>query len=109
MNSPTQPTTPELVAGDAADSVEVTEILILPNGGGIRRELLDRVNRSIPRLDRNRTYSLKQMCGLEFWATLAPREKIENGISFAYLVAQGELPLEFACCPHQSNKRYRRK
>jgi hypothetical protein len=109
MTSPTQPTTPELVANGAADSVEIIEILVLPNGGEIRRELLDRVNRSIPRLDRNRTYSLKQMCGLEFWATLAPGEKIENGISFAYLVTQGELPLEFACCPQRSNKLYRRK
>jgi hypothetical protein len=96
-----------------SDTTHVTPdaqlIQVLPNGFEIRRELLDRVNRSIPRLDRNRTYSLKQMCGLEFWATLAPGEKIENGISFAYLVAQGELPLEFACCPQRSNKLYRRK
>jgi hypothetical protein len=84
-------------------------ILLFPDGHEIRLDLLCRVRARIPELDRDRDYSLEQICGTEFWKPLPKIHKIRGGITIAYLVQTRQLPLEFASCPHAVPKRYRRK
>ena len=87
--------------------------LILPTGFEIPMNLADRVRlqvlHRIPDLKCDRSYSLKAICGPEFWSTLDRSDAIKAGRYIAYLVATDQLPLVFDVCPHQSNKRYRRK
>ena len=80
---------------------------MFPSGHEIRVDLLDRVNSRIPVLDRNRDYSLEEICGRELWRALPKGERIRGGITIAFLVKTGQLPLKFACCPHRSNKTYK--
>jgi hypothetical protein len=87
----------------------VLRIVLFPDGHEIRADLLQRVRSRIPELDRNRDYSLEEICGKEFWKPLPKSHKIRGGRTGAYLVQTGQLPLEFASCPHAVPKRYRLK
>lgn len=84
-------------------------ILVLRSGHKIRADLLHRVKARIPELNRNRDYLLKQICGRDLWDTLPNPQRIDGGKTIAHLVKTGQLPLEFATCPHAVPKRYRRK
>ena len=84
-------------------------ILVLPSGHEIRLDVLHRIEARIPQLDPNRDYSLEEICGKGFWATLRKRDWIQAGITVAHMVRTGELPLAFTTCPHAVPKRYRRK
>ena len=94
---------------DGMSSTAKIHILVLPNGMMIHRLVLDAAETRALTLEHGKTLSLPKMAGPEIWGMLDPYEKILNGETFAYLVASGQLPLEFACCPHRSNKKYRRK
>lgn len=86
--------------------------IVLPNGRQILEELAlsfrDQVLRKIPELEYDRSYTLKQICGAAFWRLLSATEARTGGMYIAQLVADGQLPLEFANCPHAVPKRYRR-
>ena len=84
-------------------------ILVLPNGHEIRSEALDRVRARIPELDRHRIYSVEKICGRDYCRSLPKIDRIRAGKAIAYLVATGQLALEFANCPHAVPKRYRRR
>ena len=86
---------------------QVILVRMFPSGHEIRVDLLDRVNSRIPVLDRNRDYSLEEICGRELWRSLPKRDRIRGGITIAFLVKTRQLPLEFATCPHAVPKRYR--
>mgnify|MGYP001812638669 CR=1 FL=1 len=86
---------------------DVTLILVLPSDHEIRIDLLRIVEARIPELDRNTEYTLKAMAGQAFWRTVPRYDRIQGGITFAYLVKTGQLPLEFATCPHAVPKKYR--
>ena len=92
---------------------DAQRILVLPNGLGIPENLADRVRlqvlHRIPDLKRDRSYSLKTICGPEFWSTLDRSDVIKAGRYIASLVASDQLPLVFDGCPQRSNKRYWRK
>lgn len=94
----TTPTTPGVLV-----------ILLFPEGHEIRLDLLRRVRSRVPELDRDRDYSLEEICRKEFWNPLPKIHKIRGGVTIAYLVKTGQLPLEFATCPHAVPKRYRLK
>ncbi len=99
--------TPDVAALLADPLVEVFRVF--PSGHDIRLDLLIRVDHSIPTLEYGRVYTLREMAGAEWWdATLPKGHRIEGGETFAFLVAQGVFPLEFACHPERSNKIYRR-
>ena len=85
-------------------------ILVLLNGLDIPENLAYRVRlqvlHRIPDLKRDRSYSLKAICGPEFWSTLKKLDAIRAGRYIAYLVTSEQLPLVFDGCPQRSNKRY---
>ena len=87
----------------------VVMFLVLHSGYDIRLDLLMRVEEAIPTLEYGREYTLREIAGAEWWdATLPKWHRIIGGETFAFLVAQGAFPLEFACHPERSNKTYRR-
>jgi len=88
---------------------QVVVILILDATHEIRLDLLQRVRARIPELERDRDYSLEEICDSAFWKPLPKIHKIRGGITIAYLVQARQLPLEFASCPHAVPKLYRRK
>jgi hypothetical protein len=95
------------VAAALADSSTVV-FLVLHSGHDIRLDVLMGAERSIPDLQYRREYTLREMAGAEWWDTLPKWHRIIAGETFAFLVAQGVFPLEFACHPERSNKVYRR-
>ena len=96
------------LAAALADSSAVV-FLVFPSGNDIRLDLLMRVEQAIPTLEYGRVYTLREIAGAEWWdANLPKGHRIEGGETFAFLVAQGVFPLEFACHPERSNKLYRR-
>lgn len=95
------------VAAALADSSTVV-FLVLQSGHDIRLDILVRAERSMPHLEYHRVYTLRKMCGPDWWDTLPKWHRIEGGETFAHLVKHGVFPLEFACHPERSNKIYRR-
>jgi len=87
--------------------------MVLPSGFEIPEALAfafrDQVRDRAPLLSRDRRYKLKQICGTEFWSLFSVGEVRLGGMYIAHLVSIGELPLEFATCPHAVPKRYRLK
>lgn len=99
--------TPDVIAALADPLVQV--FLVFPSGHDIRLEILMRAEQFMLTMDDDRDYELRDMAGAEWWdSTLPLWHRIVGGATFAFLVAQGVFPIEFACCPHQSNKKYRR-
>ena len=97
------------IMNDTTHTTPATQsILVLPSGHKIRADLLHRVQVRIPELNRDRDYLLKQICERDLWDPLPKGHKIDGGKTIAYLVKTGQLPLEFAICPHAVPKRYRR-
>ena len=99
------------VAADLHAFVEGGErIVVLPNGhelpGKLATMFRQHVSRRIPDLPRERKYKLRQICGEDFWSLLTHTEARKGGMYIAYLVATGQLPLEFVTCPHAVPKRY---
>jgi hypothetical protein len=105
MNSLTRPT-PDVAALLADPSVEV--FLVFPTGHMIRLDILMRAEPFMSDMDHGREYKLREMAGPDWWDTLPLWHRIDGGETFAFLVAQGVFPLEFACHPERSNKIYRR-
>ena len=95
------------VSVDLADT-GVVVFLVLHSGHDIRLDILVGAERSMPDLEYRREYTLREMAGAEWWDTLPKWHRIIAGETFAFLVAQGVFPLEFACHPERSNKLYRR-
>jgi hypothetical protein len=99
--------TPDVTAALADPSAVV--FLVFRSGHDIRLDLLMRVEQAIPTLEYGREYTLREIAGKEWWdSTLPIWHRITGGETFAFLVAQGVFPLEFACHPERSNKIYRR-
>lgn len=89
----------------------VQQTLVLHNGLDIPVLLAERVRAQVldrlPGLQRDHSYSLRAICGPEFWRTLDKLDSIKAGRYVAHLVSMHQLPLVFDVCPHRSNKRYR--
>ena len=98
--------TPDVAAALAAPGTVL--FLVFPTGHMIRLDTLMRAERFMQDMDRDRDYKLREMSGAEWWDTLPLGHRIDGGETFAFLVAQGVFPLEFACHPERSNKIYRR-
>lgn len=92
---------------------KLSRVIVLPSGREIPEVLAfafrDQVLRRSPQLVRGRVYKLKQICGNEFWALYSTDQVRLGGQYIAVRVSRGELPLEFAVCPHAVPKRYRLK
>ena len=99
--------TPGLIATLADPQVVV--FLVFHSGHTIRLDMLMRAERFMQDMDRDRDYTLREMCDRDWWdSTLPLGHRIDGGETFAFLVAQGVFPLAFACHPERSNKTYRR-
>ena len=85
-------------------------LLVFGAGHTLPKQVADAVLRQLlsrrPELSQDRTYSSPQLCGQEFWSQFEDGLARRVGKYIAYLVHEQQLPLEFACCPHRSNKRY---
>ena len=106
--------TPDRVTPSFPNSSPKTQrVIVLPSGREIPEALAftfrDQVLRQAPQLPRDLIYKLKKICGSEFWAPLTDGQVRLGGEYIALLVSLGELPLEFATCPHAVPKRYRLK
>jgi hypothetical protein len=65
------------------------------------------VEEILPALQRGVPYTLEELCGPEFWGPLSAAERQMAGRCMAFMVAAGQLPLEFVGCKHAYPKRYR--
>lgn len=57
----------------------------------------------------NRTYTLKQMCGKQFWSGMNSWQQRAAGRAFAHMVHVGLFPLEFIQHKKSPTKRYQLK
>ena len=88
---------------------ETVVIQVFPNGNEIRADLLHAFTSRLPELYPDRDYDVEEICGRDYWRSLPKIHRIRGGRTIAYLVKAGQLPLEFATCPHAVPKRYRLK
>lgn len=86
--------------------------VVLPNGKIVRQELYDplvsHVRNLIPALPHNVDFTLKQMCGDEFWESLEGYESLAGQI-ISCLVKHELLDLIQVGCEHRQPKKYRRR
>ncbi len=80
------------------DVTEATQKYILLHGRhwvskALYESVQQQVQAAIPHLERDRHYTLRQICGQEYWALLSKGEPIAVGIAVSYMVACGTLPL----------------
>ena len=66
-----------------------------------------KVEEILPALERHEKYTLKELCGEEFWDSLTNGEKSMAGRCMASMVVNNLLPLRFADHKHEYAKRYR--
>lgn len=89
MNSPskTTQTTPE----------STKLVFVRSQTSSFDKELMDMVQAKIleriPELDPNVSYTVKKMCGKEFWKLLAKGDRNNAGACVSYLVSLNKLPL----------------
>ena len=63
----------------------------------------------LPALWSDQPFTLKLLCGPEFWDQLTDGERRMAGRCMAHLVVSGQLPLRFAESRHEDPKHYRLK
>ena len=87
--------------------------VLLNNGRSVDPKFLDciycAVDESLPTLPYNTKFTLKNICGKEFWKMLERGEKIRAGWCMVHLVEMNELPLMFAESRHEYPKYYQLK
>jgi len=87
-------------------------LVMLPSGHVVPREFHDGVRGQIediiPAMQPGVSYTVAQMCGLEFWGPLFDLERQDAGRCVIWMVIAGALPLRLVGCPHAQPKRYER-
>lgn len=96
------------MAKKVADSkVEMTEVLScrrVPTKlyEEIKRQMLIQINKVQP----NKLYKLKDMCGEDFWDRMNSWQQRESGRAFAHMVHAGLFPFKFILYKKSPTKRY---
>ena len=67
------------------------------------------VEEALPGMLPGQSYTVKQMCGIDFWNQMTRTQHILAGKCIARTVSEGVLPLEFAQPTSANAKRYRLK
>ena len=105
---------PTVVCGPANPESEELEFyatlsshLVLPQK--FVERVQKQVERVLPRMKPGASYTLKMLCGGEFWDRLQRWEQIRAGQCMAFLVVHRKLPLTFANPTAGNSKRYRLK
>ena len=84
--------------------------ILLNNGCSVYPDILDYVRSvvetRIPVLSPDAVYTLKQICGEEFWGTLSKINKIDAGYCMVHFVEKRELPFRFVKGKHEYPKLY---
>ena len=88
--------------------------ILLSNGHYVQSDFLDYIQyaviKRLPILSPHTSFTLKQICGDDFWNDLNPSEQQRAGWCMVHLVARQELPMiSVNICRHQYPKRYRLK
>ena len=96
------------------DKKETNNSMIqLSNGRYVHIDIFDivrmYVEERIPVLSRDKSYTLKQICGDENWNKLSKVNKIDAGYCMVHLVEKGELPFIAVKGKGDNHKRYRLK
>lgn len=94
-------------------SVERDLHVMLSQFLSVPQELLDsvrqQVEHSLPVLKHGVSYTLKQICGKDYWKSLTKPQRIHAGQCMAYMVELGVLPFTFAGFTGGNHKQYQRK
>jgi len=92
---------------------DVQVYLLLLSGRAVLRQLYDatriRIEGFIPSMEFGESYTVRQMCGPEFWRELEGYEPRLVGYCVVDMVLRGLLPLEFAGRTSANARLYRRK
>ena len=91
------------VTGSKVEMTEVLNCRRVPTKlyEEIKRQMLIQINKVQP----NKVYTLKKMCGKEFWGGMNSWQQRESGRAFAHMVYVGLFPFDFI--KHKSRtKRY---
>lgn len=113
---PTQ-TTPcdvsETATAGGQDPHEIEQTMSLQDGYAVSKVFYNcirlQVEDVLPALQPDDRYTLKTLCGKEFWGQLAIGERRMAGRCMAHMVVIGLLPLSFADSKHEYPKWYRLK
>lgn len=99
----------EVIEVNAVNAVTQTHIL-LHGRHWVSKALYDSVQQqvqaAIPRLEHNRHYTLKQICGKDYWTQLSKGEPIAVGIAVSFMVLCEQLPLIRAGTNQENAKLY---
>lgn len=86
------------------------QYLVHLGGKKLSMDLMNHVRKQVElrmtALEHGRSYTLKQICGEEFWSQLKKGECIEAGQCMVYMTEQKNFPLTIAKCAHEYPKRY---
>ena len=93
--------------------MKVETMTLLGDGTSVPLEFYDRIKGLIEEvivcLVPDCSYTVRMMCGEDYWAKLKKGEVLLAGRCVADMVKKGLLPLEPAGCEHQFPKRYKLK
>ena len=92
---------------------EDAQMIVLHDGRPVSKAFYDSIRTQVelvlPALVRGESYTLKRMCGKEFWDQLARWEQIAAGQCMAHLVVHKKLPLDFSEPTKGNSKTYKLK
>jgi hypothetical protein len=95
---------------DSGSELEMTEVL---NFHKVPTKLYDAVQsqmvKQLHNVQPNQLYTLKKMCGKEFWNGMNSWQQRKAGRAFAHMVHIGLFPFEFIQHKKSPTKRYRLK
>lgn len=91
-------------------NTEIDLFIVLGDGYTVSQSLYDRIRKQIGKVTvkmvPGRRYTLKNLCGKEFWNPLTTSERIAAGRLMAYLVQEKLVPLAFAGRTRENSQQY---
>jgi hypothetical protein len=110
QSMPSKADEPVPIKNDAAVN---RDLLVLPGSLIISKELADRIREQVEMvlvaLIPDVSYTVKKMCGEDFWSQLSRGQQIAAGQFVAYMVVREILPLIFAEPTPENSKQYKLK
>ena len=88
-------------------------LIQLSNGKSVQSDFLDYIQyaviKRLPVLSPHTSFTLKQICGDDFWSDLTSGEQKRAGSCMVHFVAKGELPFKTAKGKGDNHKQYQLK
>ncbi|HMW40487.1 MAG TPA: hypothetical protein PKD57_13855 [Saprospiraceae bacterium] len=95
------------------DASESDELIVLYEGYTVPQAFYDiirvQIEVALPCLIPDKNYTVKALCGKEFWGMLGNGERRMAGRCAAHMIVEGCMPLRFAESRHEYPKRYKLK